>query len=136
MSWYSEIQTNGITLIKRYLNDLFIAKYPNLFVTTEDMILQEPKFPTVYIEFLQSQELARDLQSNSVNALRIGIQFTVTASKEQGFTSAEEIADALSEYLSVHHFSMIQIPELRNNSQDTKRKQCRGQRVIGSGEAW
>lgn len=134
MAWYYDIETDIFTQVKYRLNQALLTRFPNLYITMDDAIIQEPQFPTVYIHFMQSVEEAQTLENTSVNAINCTIQFEVTVSKEQGMNAARLVMAELTTAFKQLAFNVVSLATFTNNSQDTKRMVGRCRRMIGNGD--
>lgn len=134
MAWYYDIETDIFTQVKYRLNQALLTRFPDLYITMDDAIIQEPQFPTVYIHFMQSVEEAQTLENTSVNAINCTIQFEVTVSKEQGMNAARIVMAELTTAFKQLAFSVVSLATFTNSSQDTKRMVGRCRRMIGNGD--
>lgn len=135
MAWYYDIETDIFTQVKYRLNQALLTRFPDLYITMDDAIIQEPKFPTVFIHFMQSVEEAQTLENTSVNAVNCTIQFEVTVSKEQGMNTARVVTDEVTKAFKELAFNMVSLATFNNGSQDTKRMVGRCRRRIGNGDS-
>lgn len=134
MVWYSQVETDIFTQIKYRLSNALLTTFPNLYITMDDSVIQEPKFPTVYIHFMQSVELAKNLDGTDVNAIQLTVQYEITVSKEQGMNVARMVYGELATILKNMAFTMMSLADFENNSNDTKRMVGRSRRIIGNGD--
>lgn len=134
MAWYIDIETDIFTQVKYRLKQALLTRFPDLYVTMDDTIIQEPKFPTVYIHFMQSVEDAQDFDGTSVNAINCSVQFEVTVSKEQGMNSARIVAAEVTSAFKALSFNMVSLATFSNSSADIKRMVGRCRRIIGNGD--
>ena len=81
--WVYSIESKIYTIVKTRLENSLKTSYPNLYVTQQSKTSDEPKFPTVYIQMLDSPEMGADLENSTINALLTTFEVHVTASKEQ-----------------------------------------------------
>lgn len=135
-SWIYDVQTDLFTIIKTKLMSKLEVTYPQLLITTNDALLTEPSFPTIYIHFLQGMEQANDLVNEEINAVTTTIQFEVIVSKEQGMNTCSKITADLTHSLKSLGFTLVFTPEFINTNADTKRMVGRARRTIASGDSW
>ena len=107
------------------------TKYPDTFFTTSNRVAKEQTFPTVYIHEMQSQETARDLQQNTINAILATFQIEVTDNKSM--SNATEVMNYVVSAMKTMRFEVLQIPEFNNNP-EIYRKIARFRRVIADGD--
>lgn len=129
-SWVGDIETSIFSKVKAILNSKLKKKYPDLFITDDDEVPSNPKFPSVYIEFLQSRETGQDLEGKSINAIRMTIDVQVTSTKEQGMMVAKEVAYVVMDIFKNMNFD-ANLPFFDNTGDGTKRMIARYSRVIG-----
>lgn len=134
MAWYLDIETDIFTQVKYRLKQALLTDFPDLYITMDDAIIQEPKFPTVFIAFEQSVEEAQDLENTTVNAINCTVRVEVTVSKEQGMSVAKRVMAEVTSIFKAWSFTIFSVATFNNNSSDTKRMVERCRRRIGNGD--
>lgn len=130
--WVYETQNKVYTIIKHRTEKELKAKYPKLnFTKEEEATTVQNDFPTVFIKFLNSGELAQSLKGNNINAFTCAIQIEVTTNKTQGLNVAEKVIWQTVESAKKSGFELFYSPEPMKTGNDTKRIVARMRRVIG-----
>lgn len=114
--------------IKNSFSDTLKKKYPNLYFTTSDRALTEPKFPTVYIS-IQGVEEGQDLDGTTINAGLYTITVDVTDNENQ--TRAKEVLNEVKRIMKSMRFDVNQMPQF-NNTDNTFRSVARFRRTVGT----
>lgn len=130
--WVTDKQAEIYTVVKVRAEKALKPKYADIRFTQDDTAQLEPKFPTVYIHYLQGQETARDLEGDTVNAFSCDVQIDVTVSKSQGKTVAEKVNNEVVEQFKALRFSLRGTPVFVKTGSDTKQLSSRMSRMIGA----
>ena len=128
--WVSDVQTTIYSRAKAMLLASLKSKYPDLFVTDDDEVTSDPKFPAVYIHFLQPAERGQDIEGKEINAIYLTVEVDVTATKAQGKAVAREVAYKVMDIFKGMYFTAT-MPSFQNDGSGTKRMIARYARVIG-----
>lgn len=128
--WVDEVQTYLYSKIKAMLTVKLKKKYPDLFITDDDEVPTDPKFPSIFIEFLQPSERGADLEGKSINAISLTVEVDVTVTKAQGMKVAREVSYEVLECFKSLSFRAT-MPNFQNDGDGTKRMIARYTRVIG-----
>lgn len=83
MSWVADRQTTIYSRVSAILYSKLGETYPDLNVTMDNAMLQNAKFPTVYITFLGATERGRTLDGTNINAAKMDVEVHVKTSKSQ-----------------------------------------------------
>lgn len=134
--WTTDIETDIYSIVKSKVVSALSKEYPNIYFTMDDSVQTEPKFPTIYIQFISSIEQETDFEGKDIPAILLTVQFEVTVNKAQGIRSARLIADNVLGAFKNLRFESVSLPRILNTNPDTKRVVCRCRRMIGSGDAW
>ena len=132
--WVYSIESKIYTIVKTRLENSLKTSYPNLLVTQQSKTSDEPKFPTVYIQMLDSPEMGADLENSTINALLTTFEVHVTASKEQGLAGLRKVQSAVTENFKKLRFNMVTRGEFTRETNDTYTSISRFRRVIGGEE--
>ena len=132
--WVYSIESKIYTIVKTRLENSLKTSYPNLLVTQQSKTSDEPKFPTVYIQMLDSPEMGADLENSTINALLTTFEVLVTASKEQGLAGLRKVQSAVTENFKKLRFNMVTRGEFTRETDDTYTSISRFRRVIGGNE--
>lgn len=106
-------------------------KFPNTFFTTSNRVSDDPKFPTIYVHEMSSQEMGRDLDGTTINAIRSNFQIDVT--DNQSMANVSEVMNYVVSTMKTMRYEVVTLPEF-SNTQDVYRKVARFRRVIGSSD--
>ena len=126
-----DIQNIVHSRIKNKYPSALKTKYPNTFFTTDNRILDNPNFPTIYTHLLSTQERGNDLENLTINAVLATVQVEVYDNESQD--SANEVMNYVVDTMKSMAFSIIQMPENMNTS-STYRMVARFRRMIGSSD--
>lgn len=129
--WTTEIQAEIYTTAKVRAERILRPVYPDIRFTQDDSAQLEPKFPTVYIHYLQGMETARDTDGDTVNAFSSDVQIDVTVSKAQGKTVAEKVMDEIVTQYKALRYGLRGMPVIVPTGNDTKQISARMNRLIG-----
>lgn len=127
----NNIQPAIYSRLKNKYPAALLQKYPDTFFTTSDRVSDNPKFPTVYIHELGSQEVGRDLDGTTINAVRSNFQIEVTDNKNM--TNVSEVMNYIVSTMKTMRFEVVTMPEF-TNTPDIYRKVARFRRVIGTSD--
>ncbi|MBR6003847.1 MAG: hypothetical protein IK068_03895 [Lachnospiraceae bacterium] len=132
--WVYSIESKIYTIVKTRLENSLKTSYPNLLVTQQSKTSDEPKFPTVYIQMLDSPEMGADLENSTINALLTTFEVHVIASKEQGLAGLRKVQSAVTENFKKLRFNVVTRGEFTRETNDTYTSISRFRRVIGGEE--
>jgi len=105
-------------------------KYPDITVTQDSRVLTDPKFPNVFIKFLQPIEQGQDLVGDAINAVLLTVQIEVTVTQEQGMMVANEVSWVLLDVYKSMGFG-ASMPYFDTSTTKTYRTISRFTRIIG-----
>lgn len=128
--WVNDVQTKIYSIVKAKTVSAIGNRYPEMFFTMDNTILTNPKFPTVYINFLRPSEQGQDLVGTDVNAIRLTVQIDVSVNKSQGLTGARDVSYEVLDHFKELGFSG-NMPAFEQNTTDIKRMTMRMSRIIG-----
>lgn len=83
MSWVTDRQTTIYSRVSAILTAQLSEQYADLNVTMDNAMLQNAKFPTIYITFLGARERGQTLDGTNINAVRMDVEAHVLTSKSQ-----------------------------------------------------
>lgn len=132
-TWVLDLEPKIVALVKTRANKVIKPKYADINWTTDDAILQDAKFPNVYI-FTTATEMGKDMVGQDINAVIFMAQIRITVSKEQGIKGARFIAGAVMSEFKNLGFDITEIPYFEGNTIDTKQMLFRANRVIGQAD--
>lgn len=124
-----DIQSRVLSRVKNKYPESLRNKYPDTVFTTSDRVANNPKFPNVYVHEMGSQELGRDLQGTTINAIRSTIQIEVT--DNVSMSNAKEVMSNVIMTMKSMRYEVISLPEFQN-TQSVYRSVARFRRVIGA----
>lgn len=123
-----DIETRVFSRIKNQFPQSVKTKYPNIRFTTSDKVPNEPKFPNVYVHEMRSQELGRDLQGTTINAIRSTIQ--VEVADNESMSNVHEVMSETVMIMKSMRYEVVTMPEFENRN--VYRSVARFRRVIGA----
>ena len=77
--WWADIFDRIYTIVKKRLTTELEETYPNIYITNEDSVTKDNEFPTVYIHELPTNEIADDLEADTIFGINSTIQIDVYA---------------------------------------------------------
>ena len=110
--WTNDIESIVYSRIKIALSEKLKTKYPELSFTNTDVVVKNPKFPTVYIHELNGYEKARDLEDTDIHAVEASFQIEVTDNVSQA--RAKEVMNEVVKVVKKMKFSGTNMPEFQN----------------------
>lgn len=125
------IETQVFSLIKAKFSAKIKAKYKDLNFTTSDRSSTKPKFPTVYVHFMESPEIGSTLEGTEIPGINATFQIDVTDNQSQA--RADEVAKEILRIMKSMRFKPVGMP-FHDNSGDTYRTVSRYRRPIGEGD--
>lgn len=132
--WVYSIESKIFTIVKTRLNTALLSTYPNLLVTQQQKLSEEPKFPTVYIQMLDSPEIGSDLDNLTINGILATFEVHITVSKAQGMSGLRKVQAAVTDNFKKLRFNMVTRGEFTRETDDTYTSISRFRRVIGGNE--
>lgn len=132
-SWVYDTEDLIFSKVKALCIAKLKKKYPKINVTTDGQSNEDAKFPTVYVQFLGSQEVGKDLSNETINAINILIQVDIEVSKAQGLVVAREVIDVVTTAFKGMHFNTT-MPTVNFDSEGINRYVMRFDRLIGNGD--
>lgn len=125
------IETQVFSLIKAKFSSKIKTKYKDLNFTTSDRSSTKPKFPTVYVHFMESPEIGSTLEGTEIPGINATFQIDVTDNQSQA--RADEVAKEILRIMKDMRFKPSGMP-FHDNSGDTYRTVSRYRRIIGDGD--
>lgn len=124
--WTKIIQPKVFTAIKTKVSEKIQTKYPNIYFTTSDKTLTNPRFPTVYLKKLQGQEQGETTEKD-LNAIVSSFQVEVTDNTNEA--NCIEIADLVMDVMNDMGYSVLG-DSVQDNTDSVYRNIARYQRTI------
>ena len=118
------------TLVSDNISQEIKTKYTDLQITTDPQDLDEPKFPTIYIQMLESGEVSHNLVNEEISGIRANFQIDIYATEK---VVAKEMADEIIRVLKSLAFYINAMPYTMF-ANGVYRTIIRCNRVIGSGD--
>lgn len=125
------IETQIFSLIKAKFSAKIKEKYKDLNFTTSDRSSTKPKFPTVYIHMIDSQEVGSDLEGTSIPG--VNASFQIDVSDNQSNKRTDDVAKEVLRVMKGLKFKPFTMP-MHNNNGDVYITTARYRRVIGDGD--
>ena len=132
--WVYSVESKIYTIVKTRLETALKSTYPKLLVTEQKKLNDEPHFPTVYIQMLDSPEIGSDLKNETVNAMLTTFEVHTTVSKEQGLSGLRKVQAAVTDNFKKLRFNMVTRGEFTRETNDNYTSISRFRRVIGGNE--
>lgn len=124
--WTKIIQPKVFTAIKTKVSEKIQTKYPNIYFTTSDKTLTNPRFPTVYLKKLQGTEQGETMEKD-LNAIVSSFQVEVTDNTNEA--NCIEIADLVMDVMNDMGYSVLG-DSVQDNTDSVYRNIARYQRTI------
>ena len=129
-SWWEDTEAKVFTVIKtrmkRNLSDY------DIFYTTEGSVDAIAVFPTVYIQLLESPEVAQEVSGNDVNASLISFQVDVYAERKSDCGTI--INEAVKQFKNLG-FDIMSMP-IYSKEANIHRGIARFRRMVASGDSF
>lgn len=132
--WVFSIESKIYTIIKTRLTNALKDTYPNLLVTQQQKLNDDPSIPTVLIKMLGSPEIGSDLEGSTVNAMLVTFETHITVTKDIGLSGLRKISASVLDNFKKLRFEMSMRGELTRETTDTYTSVSRFRRVIGGNE--
>jgi len=126
--WTLDVSSKVFSLIKTKTQNALKNKYPDLYITDEEMQNRAPTFPTVYIHELEGAEIGNDLVNQTINGINFSIQIDVSAKTR---TDAKTVMAEVISNLKSMAFTLYGMPILQKTS-DVYVLTARGRRILGA----
>lgn len=130
--WIFDIQTTIYSRIKSVLKARLGSTYSDLNVTENSHVTTTPKYPSVYVHFLQPAEVGKDLDGSTVNAIYLTVEINVTVTQAQGMTVANKVNAEILDIMKEMRFNAT-MPEF-NDTNSEYRTVSRYTRTIGNAD--
>lgn len=124
--WTKIIQPKVFTAIKTKVSEKIQTKYPNIYFTTSDKTLTNPRFPTVYLKKLQGTEQGETMEKD-LNAIVSSFQVEVTDNANEA--NCIEVADLVMDVMNDMGYSVLG-DSVQDNTDSVYRNIARYQRTI------
>ena len=124
--WTKIIQPKVFTAIKTKVSEKIQTKYPNIYFTTSDKTLTNPRFPTVYLKKLQGTEQGETMEKD-LNAIVSSFQVEVTDNANEA--NCIEVADLVMDVMNDIGYSVLG-DSVQDNTDSVYRNIARYQRTI------
>ena len=120
------MQSKVFTAIKTKVSEKIQTKYPNIYFTTSDKTLTNPRFPTVYLKKLQGTEQGETMEKD-LDAIVSSFQVEVTDNANEA--NCIEIADLVMDVMNDMGYSVLG-DSVQDNTDSVYRNIARYQRTI------
>lgn len=131
-TWIFDVQTTIYSRINSICKAKLKNTYSDINITMNAKDVTSPKFPCVYVHFLQPTEVGKDLDGSEVNAIYLTVQIDVTVTHAQGMTVANEVNAVILDIMKEMRF-VATMPEF-NDTNSEYRTVSRYARTIGNTE--
>lgn len=130
--WVDDIPTQVLSRLKYDSKMLELQKkYPDFTLTTQEESSTPAKFPTLFLQQLETPETAQDLDNITINAVSAGFQINVIDNQKTR-TRINTIMEEVKRIMKSMRFNLRDAPPM--DTPDEKRSILRATRVIGSGD--
>lgn len=127
--WSNDILSIVFTKIKVFGEKELKNKYPNITFVTSAKISKEAKFPTVFVNKLQGNEIGSDLDGKTINGIQSNIQIEVIDNQSQ--RNAEIVSDVIMNIMKEMRYQVVGDTYNDNNESGKFRNITRYRRPIG-----
>lgn len=131
-AWVRDIQTTVYSRVKALCLAKLKTKYPDINVTMNGINNTTAKYPSVFLDFLQSTERGKDLVGQDINAVTLTLDIEVTATSSQGMSVADEVSNLVLDTMKEMRFNAT-LP-FYQNTDGNYRTVARYSRIVGNGE--
>lgn len=118
------------TLVSDNISQEIKTKYTNLQITADPQDIDDTKFPTIYIQMLESGEVNPNLVNENISGIRANFQIDIYANEK---VVTKEVADEIIRVLKSLAFYINAMPYTMF-ANGVYRTIIRCNRVIGSGD--
>lgn len=116
------------TLVKDNISNEIKTKYSDLQISTDPQDIDEAKFPTIFIQMIDSSEVGRTLSAEEFSGVRANYQIDVYSNKK---ISGKEVADEVMRVIKSLAF-YIDVAPFTQFANGVYRTTIRCNRVIGA----
>lgn len=127
------IESQVFTQIKARMPTKIKTKYPDLNFTTSARSPTTPKFPTVYVHFMESPEAGITTENNEVEAVASSFQVEVSDNVNQN--RATEVAREILKIMKSIGYHATTMP-MNADTDSVHRNVARYRRTIGHEDVW
>lgn len=125
------LETQVFSLISSRFPQKKKKDYPNINFTTSDSTPTKPKFPTVYIHMIDSQEIGSDLEGTSIPG--VNTSFQIDVSDNQSNKRTDDVSVEVLKLMKEMRFKPVTMP-MHNNSGGVYITTARYRRVIADND--
>lgn len=122
------LESQIFSRIKANFSDRIKKKYTDLNFTTSDKAPTKAKFPTVYVHFMESEEIGETLEGTEIGGVRGALQ--VDVSDNQNNNRTDEVAREVLRIMKSMGFKAKPMP-FHNNNGNTYCTTARYRKPIG-----
>lgn len=131
-SWVFDVQDKIYSRLDALCQARLSQKYPDINTTMDSHKPTKAKFPNVYLHFLPTVELGKDLDGKEVNAVYITAQVEITVTSAQKMSAANEVSQVVIDTMKDMRFEAT-FPEFVNTDSEY-RAISRFSRTLGKGD--
>ena len=131
--WAFDIPEKIFTIVSTRGQEVLKDNYPDTKWSMDDKSYSTATFPTVLFTFT-STEMGNDLMGQDINAIYCSVQIDVTVTKEQGINVARYVSGVVANEMKRLSFSINEMPQFNDNTDDLIRLIFRCRRVIGQAD--
>lgn len=102
------IESQIFSRVKANFSERIKKKYENLAFTTQEVNKGDPKFPTIYINIIESSEVGSTLEGTSINGINVTFQIDVIDNESQ--QRADEVAAEVLRIMKSMRFKVVMMP--------------------------
>ena len=133
-TWVFKIESKIYTILETRLMKALSSTYPDLLITQQQKLNDEPHFPTIYIKMLDSPETMADLDNTDVNAIVATFEVHITVSKAQGLGGCRKVAGSVLDNFKKLRFNVTSRGEITRETSDNYIIISRFRRIIGGAD--
>lgn len=103
-SWVFDAQDRIYSRLDAICTAKLASEYQDINVTMDSHKIVNPKFPNVYLHFLQPVEIGRDLDGKDINGIYLTAEILVTVTQAQGMEVARIVTQTVTDCMKEMRF--------------------------------
>lgn len=132
--WIMDIPLKVLTRLRVEGNKSLSEYYPDLNITDDDKQLDNPSFPTVFVQDIGGPEQGQDIEGKSINAVLSTIQIDVVDNKKR--SNVREVMAEMIRIMKTMGYEVITSANFERTQDNTYRMVARFRRMIGYNDTW
>lgn len=132
--WIMDIPLKVLTRLRVEGNKSLSEYYPDLNITDDDKQLDNPSFPTVFVQDIGGAEQGQDIEGKSINAVLSTIQIDVVDNKKR--SNVREVMAEMIRIMKTMGYEVVTSANFERTQDNTYRMVARFRRMIGYNDTW